>query len=73
VSVCNFLGKKIRDVRLLWRQPIFGNPVEPVRKLSTSKLANNIYRIFQLGTVPVLARMAGPEKGVEAPVQDLPM
>jgi hypothetical protein len=35
----------------------FGNPVEPVRKLSTSKLANNIYRIFQLGTMPALARM----------------
>jgi hypothetical protein len=57
VSVCNSLGTNIRDVHLLWHQPIFGNPVEPVRKLSTSKLANNIYRMFQLGTVPALARM----------------
>jgi hypothetical protein len=56
-SLCSFLGENIRDVRLLLRQPIFGNPVEPVRKLSTSKLANNIYRIFQFGTVPALASM----------------
>jgi hypothetical protein len=52
-------------VRLVWHQPIFGNPVEPVRKLnSTSKLAKKIYRIFQLVTVPALARTDCPvERG----------
>jgi hypothetical protein len=59
VYVCNFSGKNIRDVHL-HSKPIFRNPVELVRKLSTSKLANNIYRIFQLGTVPALARMVAP-------------
>jgi hypothetical protein len=50
MSACNFSGGNIICVRLLWRQPIFGNPVEPVHKLSTSKVAINIYRIIQLGT-----------------------
>jgi hypothetical protein len=45
VSVCNFFGgENIRDVRLRCHQPII---VEPVSKLSTSKIANHIYRIFQ--------------------------
>jgi hypothetical protein len=49
--------KNLKSVRLIKCQSMFENPVEYVRKLISSKLANNMYRIFLLGTEPALARM----------------